>query len=223
MTVRRAAFVTFEGIEGTGKTTQIARLARRLKRAGREVVLTREPGGTGLGRRLRRALLQPDADPISAPAELLLYVGDRAQHLAEVVEPALARGAVVLCDRYVDATLAYQGYGRGLDLQWIRALHWSAPLDRRPDRTILIDLEAKAALARARKRNRARGLTNKEGRFERERLAFHRRVRAGYLKLARVEPARIRLVDGRGEPGRVEERVLAALAGLFPELETPAW
>lgn len=216
----RGRFVTFEGIEGSGKTTQIARIAERLAAGGEDVLVTREPGGTPLGRKLRAVLLEDGAAPIDPCTELLLYVADRAQHLAEVVEPALAAGRAVLCDRYADATLAYQGYGRGLDLDRIRALHASAPLDRRPDRTILLDLDPRIGVDRARRRNREFGLDTVEGRFERERIEFHRRVRDGYLAIAASEPFRFRIVAAEEDPRDVETRVADLLCDLFPCLES---
>ncbi len=214
----RGRFVTFEGLEGSGKTTQITRLAARLRRAGAEVVLTREPGGTALGRELRALLLRPSSAPMTPLAELLLYLTDRTQHLTEVVDPALAAGRVVLCDRFRDATLAYQGHGRGLALPWILELHRQAPLDRTPDRTILLDLAPQLALARAARRDVQRNVADSEGRFEREQLEFHRRVAQGYQALAAAEPSRIRVVDGSGGPDDVERRVLEALRDLWPAL-----
>jgi len=208
-------FVTFEGIEGCGKSTQIERVAAGLRDAGRDVVLTREPGGTERGRALRALLLAPHGTPWTPVAELLLYAADRAQHLVEVIEPALARGAVVLCDRYLDATLAYQGAARGLGVERVLAVHRDPPLDRRPDRTILLDLEPAVALARARARNRADGSESSEGRFEAEDLAFHARVREGYLALAADQP-RFRVVPAAGDPSEVEARVRDALRDLLP-------
>jgi dTMP kinase len=219
--VRPGKFITFEGIEGTGKTTQIERLAARLRQAAVDVVVTREPGGTELGRELRQLLLRTERGPISPLCELLLYAADRCQHLEEVIEPALQLGSFVLCDRYRDATLAYQGYGRRLGVDAVLALHRQAPLDRLPDRTVLLDLPPERALRRARRRNEENETVASEGRFERERLAFHRRVRGGYLELASREPGRIRLVDATGSRDQVELRVLAALQGLLPELEAP--
>lgn len=197
----RGRLVTFEGIEGSGKTTQLVRLADRLRAEGAEVVVTREPGGTPLGKRLRSLLLDPHAPRLDPPAELLLYAADRAQHLEEVVLPALAEGSLVLCDRFLDATLAYQGHARGLGPERILALHRAPPLDLRPDRTFLFDLDPEIALSRARARRDA------EDRFEREDLAFHRAVREGYLALARDEPGRIRVVDAAGD----RDAVTAAL------------
>lgn len=216
---RRGLFVTFEGIEGSGKTTQIERLADRLRQAGEAIVITREPGGSPLGRRLRTLLLGEDVGRIDPQAELLLYVADRAQHLREVVEPALAAGTNVLCDRFVDATLAYQGYARGIDLELIRMLHRSPPLDRRPDRTMLLDLDPAVGLDRARRRNEDLGLAPTEGRFEREALEFHTRVRDGYLDLAEAEPFRFRIVDAEGSTESVEARIADLLSDLFPALD----
>jgi dTMP kinase len=211
----RGRFITFEGIEGTGKTTQLERLAGRLRDAGADVVVTREPGGTALGRELRALLLRPVAEPMAPLAELLLYVTDRVQHLLEVVEPALERGAVVLCDRYREATLAYQGHGRGLGAERVQELHRRPPLDRVPDRTVLLELDPTEALARARGRNLARDVTDAEGRFEQERLEFHRRVLAGYRALAEADPDRIRVVDADGDADTVELRVLSAVRDLL--------
>jgi dTMP kinase len=215
---RRAPWVTLEGIEGTGKTTQLERLRTRLVARGRDALVTREPGGTALGRELRRVLLaciEPALDPRT---ELLLYAADRVQHMTEVVLPALAAGTVVLCDRHLDATLAYQGHGRGLGLAAVRELHRSFPLDERPDRTILLDLDPGLALERARARDERAGRGTSEGRFEAEPLAFHERVRAGYLELQAAEPRRIRLVDAAGGSDEVARRIDAALADLLPEL-----
>jgi dTMP kinase len=213
----RGPFVTFEGVEGSGKSTQLARLAERLTARGLEVVRTKEPGGTAVGAELR-ALLLRESTELVPEAELLLYVADRAQHVRERIEPALAEGKLVLCDRYADATMAYQAFGRGLDRELVRALHARPPLSLRPDRTVLLDLDPEPALARARRRNRVDGTTSAEGRFERERLEFHRRVRDGYLTLAREEPERFRVVDAAGKVEAVAARVVDALADLLPVL-----
>jgi dTMP kinase len=215
------AFISFEGVEGSGKSSQIARIARRLASSGREVVTTREPGGTALGKRLRAVLLEAGGAPIGPRVELLLYVADRAQHVTEVIAPALRRGAVVLCDRYLDATIAYQGYGRGLGAEAVLSLHRERPLDLRPSRTVLLDLDPAAGLARARARNEAQGTAVAEGRFEAEDLAFHRSVRAGYLTLAAAEPDRIRVVSAEGPEEIVEARVREALRDLLPALGEP--
>lgn len=212
-------WITFEGSEGVGKSTQILRLAARLARTGREVVTTREPGGTELGRRLRALLLEPTERPMHPHTELLLYTADRVQHLEEVVLPAIARGACVLCDRFVDATLAYQGHARGLGFEAVRQLHRVPPLAALPDRTVLLDLAPETALERARRRNKGSGSEASEGRFERELVEFHRRVREGYLLLAREDPRRIRVVNAEGGVDDVERRVLAELADLLPGIE----
>ena len=213
-------FITIEGIEGCGKTTQLSRLVSRLEALGIDPVVTREPGGTELGRQLRVLLLSRDAPAMDPFSELLLYATDRAQHLQEVVLPALRDGRLVLCDRYLDATLAYQGYGRRLGVDPILRIHRDPPLDLRPLRTILLDLDVELALGRARARNRELDIEQTEGRFEEEQLAFHERVRAGYLELAAAEPQRFRIVPATGEPEEVERRVAATLTDLVPELET---
>lgn len=190
-------FITFEGMEGSGKSTQIALLAARLREAGRRVTLTREPGGTLIGDQVRAILLNPDNKALDPTAELLLYAASRAQHLRELILPALDAGGIVLCDRFSDATLAYQGYGRGLDQEKIAVLDRIVTSGLRPHVTLLLDIESETGLARARGRNAGSGL-EKEARFENEALAFHERVRRGYLALAKREPDRFRVVDGSG-------------------------
>jgi len=212
---RQGIWITFEGIEGTGKSTQLERLAERLRRSGLAVVVTREPGGTDLGRSLRSLLLQPTESPMDPLTEMLLYAADRAQHLREVILPALERGEIVLCDRYLDATLAYQGYGRRLGVERILQIHKHFPLDQRPDRTLLLDLEPELAIERARGRNLDTGLDESEGRFERERLNFHRRVRLGYLELAKAETGRFLLLDASGDEDDVERRIWLLLGDLL--------
>jgi len=180
----KGLFVTLEGIEGCGKSTQAPRLARRLRKEGYHCLLTREPGGTAIGREIRQVILSPENHRMSAETELGLYFSDRAQHLREVVWPALAAGRIVLCDRFTDSTMAYQGYGRGLSLRQIRALDRAMTGEFRPQVTLLLDLSVEEGLARARKRNRESTSHGDEGRFEQEELNFHRRVRAGYAKMA---------------------------------------
>ena len=214
-------FITVEGIEGCGKSTQLTRLVSRLETAGIEPLVTREPGGTELGRRLRALLLARDAPAMDPFSELLLYATDRAQHLQEIVLPALRQDRLVLCDRYLDATLAYQGYGRRLGVDPILRIHRDPPLDLRPDRTILLDLEVSLALGRARARNHELGIENTEGRYEDEQLDFHERVRAGYLELAAAEPQRFRVIPAAGDVTEVERRIAVALADLLPALESP--
>jgi dTMP kinase len=214
--VKQGHFITFEGIEGSGKTTQIERLAEKLRSASQEVVLTREPGGTELGSALRALLLRPSSTAPAPEAELLLYLADRAQHLTQIIEPALATGAIVLCDRYRDATVAYQGYGRQLDAQRIVNWHAEPPLNRMPDRTLWFDIDPEVSLLRARQRDLDRNSAESEGRFEQEALEFHRRVATGYADLARQEPERIRRIDASGTLDEVEARVSDAMRDLLP-------
>lgn len=201
-------FITFEGIEGSGKTTQIRLLHEAFRSRGIDVVMTREPGGTAMGDRIR-ALLLDSASVLSPSCELLLYAAARAEHLETLIRPALAAGRTVLCDRFTDATYAYQGYGRGLPRDLIEAVHALAPLSQKPDRTVLFDLDPREALARARRRESGRAVD--ESRFEREAAAFHERVRRGYLELAARAPKRIVVLDGSGGPETVHRRVLEAL------------
>jgi len=191
-------FITFEGIEGTGKSTQIALLKEYLKSAGRSVRTTCEPGGSRIGAELRAMLLSLANRDLCPQAELFLYLADRAQHVAQVVRPALEAGEIVLCDRFADSTVAYQAYGRGLDAEMLHGLNAMAVDGRWPDLTILLDLDPAVGLKRAVDRNKAECKTVAEGRFEAESLAFHGRVRQGYLKLAERFPQRIRIVDASG-------------------------
>jgi dTMP kinase len=202
----QGTFVTFEGIEGSGKSTQIALVADYLSKRDRPATLTREPGGTKIGDQIRKILLHPTNTALSPKAELMLYAAGRAQHLAEVIMPELKAGRIVLCDRFSDATLAYQGYGRGLDLELIRDLDRLVTAGMRPDLTVLLDIDAEAGLSRARGRN-SRGGLEAEARFENEHLSFHERVRQGYLDLARQEPGRFRIVDASPPPGTVQNEI----------------
>ena len=195
-------FVTFEGIEGSGKSTQVRLVAERL---GPRTLQTREPGGTAIGRAVRGILLDPANVGLSPMAELLLYFADRAQHVAEVIRPALAEGRIVLCDRHVESALAYQGYGRGLPLDAIRELGVLATGGLRPDAIVLVDVPLELGLQRARRRGAS-------DRLEGEELAFHERVRAGYDALAAAEPERWLRVDGRGPVEEVADAVWRGLA-----------
>ena len=188
-------FLTFEGIEGSGKSTIMERMAEQLHKQGLFVRMTREPGGTAFGRELRRLLLDIRSVDFSAQAELLLFLADRAQHLQELILPALGEGAILLCDRYADSTLAYQGYGRGMPLDRLTGLIEFATGGLWPDMTLLFDLPVERGLARARERNWEEGSEVSEGRFEAEDLAFHQRVRAGYLEIAARHPRRYAVVD----------------------------
>jgi dTMP kinase len=209
----RGLFITFEGTEGTGKSTQLGLLANDLRARGQKVLATREPGGTAFGRALRGMLLDPAAGTIAPFAELFLYLADRAQHAREVLGPALERGEWVLCDRFTDATLAYQGYGRGLDPSFIREANARAACGLVPDLTLLLEIEdVSVGVARARRRQAADGTAGVADRFEREQLAFHRRVLGGYRALAETEPQRIRRVPASLSPERLHEIVLAEVA-----------
>ncbi len=216
--IQTARWITFEGIEGSGKSTQVRRLADRLLQSGRSRTVTHEPGGTELGARIRSLLLRPTPTPMASLTELLLYTADRSQHLGEIVVPALEAGEIVLCDRYIDATLAYQGYGRELGCEQVLELHRYSPLDRLPDRTLLFDLDVATGLERARERNRAAGLDVTEGRFEDEAVEFHERVRRGYLELAAADGQRFRVIKAGKGPDDVEQAVLASLVDWWPDL-----
>jgi dTMP kinase len=202
----KGVFVTFEGIEGSGKSTQIILLANYLAARAEAVTLTREPGGTEIGDQVRKILLDPANRALVPKAELLLYAAARAQHLEELIRPELESGKIVLCDRFSDATLAYQGYGRGLDVDIIRSLDRMVTAGLCPDLTVLLDIDAATGLARARGRNSARGL-EAEARFENEELAFHERVRQGYLTFARRELARFRVVDASPAPDKIQDGI----------------
>ena len=193
-------FIAFEGGEGSGKTTQVRLLTQRLRRRGLDVVQTREPGGTPQGRRLRR-LLQQHA-PSSPLMELLLFNADRALHVEQVLRPALKAHRVVVCDRFIASTLAYQGYGRGLELSAVRKVSRLAADGLEPDLTVLLDLPVEEGLGR-------KGGT--PDRFERESLAFHRRVREGYLELARAQPERWLVVDASKERRRISQAIWNAV------------
>jgi dTMP kinase len=187
-------FITFEGGDGSGKTTQILALARYLRERGRACLLTREPGGTSLGEMIRQVLVQAGDHEIAPSTELFLYLADRAQHVSEVIEPAIAAGKLVLCDRFTDSTLAYQGYGRGIDLKQLRQFNDTADRGVRPDLTFLLDCPVEQGLARTMGRPIQPGQPQ-EDRFEREEIEFHRKVRTGFLELARAEPGRFRIID----------------------------
>ena len=204
--MKRGIFITFEGTDGTGKTTQFRLLVRHLRRRGYKVLTTHEPGGTSVGRHIRRILLSGRAQGPSSPAkrkgetslaptalvELALMYADRAQDVEEVIRPALARGEIVISDRYNDSSFAYQGYGRGLGAATVQALDKIICGKTQPDLTLVLDVEPRQALGRARRRERRR--RSARGRFEAQGLRFHKRVREGYLTLARREPRRVKII-----------------------------
>jgi dTMP kinase len=202
-------FITFEGIEGSGKTTQIQMLSNHFEERGIDHLLTREPGGTPIGDQIRKLVLNPDNAAMTPTCELLLYAAARAQHIEQVISPALLAGRLVLCDRFKDATMAYQGFGRGIRLDVVDALHGLETLSIQPDLTFLFDIEAGVALLRARTRDHTK--SRDETRFEQEALEFHERVRSGYLEMARQEPGRFVVVDARGTVEEVHHRVVEAM------------
>lgn len=212
----RGVFVTFEGGDGVGKSTHIRYVANELRLAGREVVCLREPGGTGIGESLRAMVLNPDNGEISSEAELLMYEAARAQLVREVIRPALERGAVVLCDRFSDSTIAYQAYGRGLPLDFVRRANAFATGGIVPDRTILLVLgNTRKSLARA----TGAGAGD---RMEQAGEVFHSRVNRAFLKLAKRDPKRIRIVRSSSSRKATAAAVAAELADILPELSARA-
>lgn len=213
-------FITFEGIEGCGKTTQLRLLKERLEATGAKVTSTREPGGCPIADKMRAILLDADNSAITPLSELLLYAAARAQHVQEVIVPALERGEIVLCDRFTDATIAYQGHGRELDLATIAQLNGLATGGVEPSLTLLIDCPVQVGLSRALARIEATSGAREE-RFELESVRFHERVRDGYLALAHAAPERFVVIDGSGDVAQTEKLVIEALATRIP-LRNPA-
>ena len=205
-------FITLEGIEGSGKTTQIKNIADYLTSLNRGVMVTREPGGTNIGRKIRSILLDRENQDLDPTAELLLYMADRAQHLNTVVIPNLNAGKTVVCDRYFDATLVYQGYARGLSIDMINRLHQVVFSSRKPDLTLLLDLPPEIGLKRAWKAIHSGGRDSGETRFESEKMAFHRKVREGYLLLAEMEPERYRVIDATRDEQQVKQDIIRNLS-----------
>lgn len=209
----RGRFITFEGLDGCGKSTQLAKLSAALTAQGLSVVVTREPGGTPTGDKIRQLLLDTKTSSLTPMAELALMFAARAQHIAEVIQPALAEGKIVLCDRFTDSTEAYQGGGRKLGSQPVLALHRILCGSLWPELTILMDSDVAASVDRARRRNRthsAKGGRGKsdENRFEQESRAFFGRVRSAYLAIAEREPQRMVVVDARGTPNETHRRIV---------------
>ncbi len=210
-------FVTFEGIEGSGKTTQIELAGEYLGQRGIPCLRTEEPGGTSLGRRLRELLLNRGPFAICPETELLLFAAARAQHVREAILPALAAGKVVLCDRFADATAVYQGYARGLDMETVNFLNAFSIQGRHPDLTLLFDLPVETGLTRARTRIELMTGGQKEDRFEAEELSFHRKVREGYLLAAHREVERFRVIDAAGTIAELRETVCFHLDRMLME------
>jgi dTMP kinase len=203
--------ITLEGIEGSGKSTQIKYLFEFLKDRGHLCTMTREPGGTPIGERIRAVLLNPESCEMAPEAELLLYVADRAQHIRTLIQPKLLSGEIVLCDRFFDATLVYQGFARGLDIGMIRKLHRLTCKDLMPDLTFLLDLGPEEGLKRAWTQIQNGSRSSAESRFEKEKMAFHEKVRAGYLELAGSEPARFQIIDAGQAPMAVRADIISKL------------
>ncbi|HUW62759.1 MAG TPA: dTMP kinase [Candidatus Bathyarchaeia archaeon] len=209
MTPAKGFFITFEGVEGCGKTTQIRRLHQHLVHLGHDVVVTREPGGTPVAEAIRSILLDCTHAGMRPMTELLLYAAARAQHVAELIAPALQAGKTVLCDRFADSTTAYQGAGRGVEPETVALVHRLAAAGVWPDITIVLDVPPEIGLARA---NAACG----PDRIEQESIEFHRRVREGFLALARQDPHRVIVIDATGSEDEVAEKVAAAVASRRP-------
>jgi dTMP kinase len=206
-TIERGVLISFEGNEGSGKSTQMKLLAARLRAETFQVVENTEPGGTAIGQQIRRILLDPASGEIAPMAELLLMFASRAQAAATVVLPALKSGAIVLTDRFTDSSLVYQGIARGLGFEKVRELHRLALGDLMPELTVCIEIDLETSLERARSRNSGRNSGGNETRFDEQSLAFHRKVREAYHRIAREESGRFRIVDGNGTPEQVSERV----------------
>ena len=211
-------FITFEGSEGGGKTTQVSLLAEALRARGHDVVETREPGGTPIGQTLRQVLLRPHTgqptDTLAPPAELLLMLADRAQHIHEVILPSLQAGRIVLCDRYADSTTAYQGYGRGFDLAEIARLNAFVCSACQPQLTFVLDLPVAVGMQRAHERRGAAAVDH----FEAASVSFHERVREGFLTIARAEPERVCLIDAAQDIEAVHTAVLTGVRKRLPAL-----
>ena len=210
-------FITLEGVEGSGKSTQLDNIRAFLQARGFAVVVTREPGGTDIGRKIRSILLNPVNREMEALTELFLYEADRAEHVRKVIAPALLAGKTVLCDRFCDATVVYQGYARGLELEEIRRIHRFILGKLMPDLTILLDLAPEIGLARAWDQIDKGDRTGAESRFEKEALDFHRKIRAGYLDIAHRESERFCIVDAAKGAAAVRRDIETAIERLLEE------
>ncbi len=208
----RGHFITFEGVEGSGKSTVIPIIAGRFEKAGHSIVVTREPGGTAVSEQIRKILLDPEAGEMSGKAELFLYLASRAQLVAERIGPALQSGRIVLCDRFYDATTAYQGWARGLGEEDTERLSALAVEGAVPDLTFVLDLPVKEGFKRGPDRRESSGLAQRD-RLEREDMDFHRRVREGYLRIARREPGRVVVIDASRDLESVISEIIGNIKG----------
>jgi len=215
MLERRGLFISFEGTEGSGKTTQMTLLVDRLRGMGYAVVENQEPGATRIGKQIRRILLDPAHDEMVAMTELLLMFASRAQAAAEIIQPALKRGSIVVSDRFTDSSLAYQGAARHLGFAKVLEAHRLALGSLFPDLTICLTLEIEVALARAHRRNQQNDAEISEARLDHQSIEFHRRVDEGYRRIAALEPQRIRLIDGDGEPRDIAKRIWTEVSALL--------
>ena len=218
----RGKFITFEGLDGSGKSTQVEKLARSLRARGLSIVITREPGGTAAGERIREVLLHSATSGLSPHTEMALMFASRAQHIHEVILPALAEGRIVLCDRFTDSTEAYQGGGRKLGSKAVLQLHEILCGNLQPDLTVLLDNEVAFTVERARRRNRKnksgrseKGSEKDENRFEQENRAFFGRVRHAYLGIAAREPQRVHVVNARGTPNETHAVIMEVVRKKF--------
>lgn len=211
---RAGIFISLEGIEGAGKTTLMQKIVAYFQSRGKEVLLTREPGGSELGKKLRSIILNAE-EKICPASELFLFLADRAEHVQTCIKPALEQGKIVLCDRFTDSTVAYQGYGRGMDIAELEMLNTLAAGGIKPDLTLVLDLDPKIGLARANARNEEQNLSVKEGRFEAEALEFHQKIRVGFLAMSKKEE-RFFVVDAQQSPEQVFEAVCKKLKTMLP-------
>lgn len=200
----KGLFITFEGADGCGKTTQLMLLAKYLKSKGRDVIVTREPGARGLGEKIREILLNYDGE-VSSQAEAFLFLADRAQHIDVIVNPAVESGKIVLCDRHTDSTVAYQGYGRGLDIDRIKMLNNLATGDRRPDLTFVFDIDVETSMKR---------VGNEKDRMESAGVEFFNRVRNGYHKISELEPERVKVLDASKSIEDIHKEIVALYESL---------
>ena len=208
-------FITLEGIEGSGKTSQIKHIVDFLNTHGVRCITTREPGGTIIGEKIRAILLDPENKNLDPVTELLLYNADRVEHINKIIIPSLSSGTTIICDRYFDATIAYQGYARGLNIPLIKQLHTLATENLKPDITFLLDLKPEVGLERAWKQVKNGHRTDKETRFEKEKLSFHEKVRNGYLDMASFEPDRFKIIDASQNITLVKQNIINTLTTII--------